>query len=236
MDLKIAGTANGITAFQMDIKVGGIPIDVIREAFERARVGRLYVLEIMNRVISAPREQLSRFAPRILTIKILPSQIGSIIGPGGKIVREIQETTGTTIEIQDDGTVTIASLDGESGEKAMQIISNITREPQIGEIFEGPVKSILPFGALIELYPGRDGLLHISEIASKRIEKVEDELNIGDVVKVVILGVEQGKVKLSRKRLLPGYEPKEGDNDGGGRGDRGSRSRAFRRRASLRWA
>jgi len=232
MDLKIAGTADGITAFQMDIKVEGIPIETLREAFDRAREGRLHVLEVMNATISQPRPQLSRFAPRILTIKIEPSQIGSIIGPGGKIVREIQETTGTTIEIEDDGTVTIASLDGESGEKALQMVRNIVREPQIGEVFEGEVKSILPFGALVELYPGRDGLLHISEIAPKRIEKVEDELQIGDTVKVIILNVEQGKIKLSRKRLLPGYEPKEGDDDGrsgghrGGRGgDRGGRGR-----------
>lgn len=228
MDLKIAGTAQGITAFQMDIKIGGIPIEVMKEALERARQGRLHVLEVMNQTLGVPREELSRYAPRILTMKVDVSQIGSIIGPGGKIVREIQDLTGATIEIDDDGTVTISSLDGESGKAAMRHISGIVKKPEIGEEYEGVVKTIATFGAFVEILPGKDGLLHISEIANRRLDKVEDELKLGDTVRVQIINVDsQGKLKLSRKRLLPDYDPSKdkastggGPHPGGGRGRR----------------
>jgi polyribonucleotide nucleotidyltransferase len=228
MDLKIAGTAQGITAFQMDIKIAGIPFDTMREALERARLGRLRVLEVMNATIGEPKEELSRYAPRILTMKVDVSQIGAIIGPGGKIVREIQELTGATIEIDDDGTVTISSLDGDSGKAAMRHISGIVKRPEAGEEYEGVVKSIMPYGAFVEILPGKDGLLHISEIANRRLDKVEEELKVGDTVKVQVINVDnQGKLKLSRKRLLPDYDPSKdraaapaGPRPGGGRGRR----------------
>jgi len=228
MDLKIAGTAQGITAFQMDIKIAGIPLDTMREALERARLGRLRVLEVMNATIGEPKEELSRYAPRILTMKVDVSQIGAIIGPGGKIVREIQELTGATIEIDDDGTVTISSLDGDSGKAAMRHISGIVKRPELGEEYEGVVKSIMPYGAFVEILPGKDGLLHISEIANRRLDKVEEELAVGDTVKVQVINVDnQGKLKLSRKRLLPDYDPSKdraaapaGARPGGGRGRR----------------
>jgi len=208
MDLKIAGTAQGITAFQMDIKIAGIPIETMRQALEQARLGRLRVLEVMNQTIERPKAELSRFAPRIITMKVDISQIGAIIGPGGKVVREIQELTGTTIEIEDDGTVTISSLDGESGKAAERRILGIVKKPEVGETYEGIVKSIQPYGAFVEVLPGRDGLLHISEIANRRLDKVEDELAVGQTVPVMIISMDnQGKLKLSRKRLLPDYDP-----------------------------
>ncbi|HPU85748.1 MAG TPA: polyribonucleotide nucleotidyltransferase [Candidatus Latescibacteria bacterium] len=209
MDLKIAGTEQGITAFQMDIKVGGIPMETMRLALERAREGRLHVLGLMKQAIAEPKPELSRFAPRILVVKVDPSQIGSIIGPGGKTVREIQELTGATIEIDDDGTVRVSSLDGESGQAAVRRINGIVRKPVVGEVFDGVVKSILDFGAVVEYLPGKEGLLHISEIANRRLEKVEDEIKVGDPVQVKIIEVDNqtGKVRLSHKRLLPDYDP-----------------------------
>jgi polyribonucleotide nucleotidyltransferase len=208
MDLKIAGTEEGITAFQMDIKIGGIPMETMKLALERAREGRIHVLELMKQTIAEPKPELSRFAPRILMVKIEPSQIGSIIGPGGKTVREIQEMTGATIEIDDDGTVRVSSLDGESGQAAIRRINNIVWKPTVGEVCDGVVKSILEFGAVVEYIPGKEGLLHISEIVNRRLEKVEDEMKVGDTVQVKIIEVDNatGKVRLSHKRLLPDYD------------------------------
>ncbi len=231
MDLKIAGSEEGITSFQMDIKIAGISLDLLKDAFEQARVGRLHVLGLMKEAITEPRPQLSRFAPRIITVKIDPAKIGAIIGPGGKVVREIQETTGATIEIEDDGTVNIASLDGEAGEAARRLIENIAREPKVGETFEGEVRQILPFGAVVEIYSGKDGLVHISEIAMERIDKVEDVVNLGDTVKVIIINVDPtGKVKLSMKRALPEWDgPIEDAGRGGGGGGRDRNRRPPRR-------
>jgi len=223
MDLKIAGTSQGITAFQMDIKIAGIPLETMKEALEKARLGRLRVLEVMNQRIAQPRAELSRYAPRILTLKVDVSQIGAIIGPGGKVVREIQDLTGATIEIDDDGTVNIASLDGAAGEAAMKRILGIVKKPEIGEEYEGVVKTIATFGAFVEILPGKDGLLHISEIANRRLDKVEDELKLGETVRVQIINIDsQGKLKLSRKRLLPDYDPSKdrGAQPGGGDGGR----------------
>ncbi|HDS74185.1 MAG TPA: polyribonucleotide nucleotidyltransferase [Firmicutes bacterium] len=229
MDLKIAGTRDGITAFQMDIKIGGIAIDTMREAFDRAHDGRLHVLNEMVKAIEAPRAQLSRFAPRIITMNIDPSQIGAVIGPGGKIVREIQESTGATVEIEDDGTITISSLDGESGEAAAGRIKGIVSVPEIGEKYHGTVKSIMPYGAFVEIMPGRDGLLHISEIEERRLDKVEDVLTVGDEIEVIVMNVEaNGKLRLSHKRLEASIEElkaeaeKSGSSSGGG-GSRGGR-------------
>jgi polyribonucleotide nucleotidyltransferase len=204
MDFKVAGTANGITAFQMDIKVKGISADLMAEALENARTARLHVLEVMNRTIDKPRAELSKYAPRILTIKIPVDAIGMVIGPGGKTIRDITERTGTTIDINDDGKVTIASVDPEMGRKAREIIEGMTAEPEVGKVYTGIVKGIKEFGAFVEIMPGREGLLHISEIEHRRINRVEDVLKMGDevTVKLIELG-EQGKLKLSRKALLP---------------------------------
>ena len=228
MDLKIAGTREGITAFQMDIKIAGIPIEILREAFERARVGRQHVLDIMDTAISEPRPELSRFAPRIISIKIDTSQIGAVIGPGGKNIRELQEATETVIEIDDDGTVNVSSLNGEGGEEAVRRIQAIVKVPEEGEIYEGLVKSVQPYGAFVEILPGKDGLLHISEITLERLERVEDALNVGDKVKVVIVAIDQqGKLKLSAKRLLDGYDASadKGSSDRGDRSRGGDRGR-----------
>ncbi len=232
MDLKIAGTRDGITAFQMDIKIGGIAIETMREAFDRARDGRIHVLDEMAKAIETPRAQLSRFAPRIITMNIDPSQIGAVIGPGGKVVREIQESTGATIEIEDDGTITISSLDGESGDAAAGRIKGIVSVPEIGEKYHGTVKSIMPYGAFVEIMPGRDGLLHISEIEERRLDKVEDVLTVGDKLEVIVMNVEaNGKLRLSHKRLdasieeLKAEAEKTASSSGGGgsRGGRGGR-------------
>ncbi len=234
MDLKIAGTADGITAFQMDIKIGGIPMEVLREAFDRAHEGRMHVLGKMNDAISEPRAQLSRFAPRILTIKIDPSQIGTVIGPGGKVIREIQEVTGATIEVEDDGTVTISSLDGEAGNAAADRIRGLVQVPEVGDKFDGVVKSIMPYGAFVEILPGRDGLLHISEVSEERLDKVEDKLTVGDQIQVVVMNVEgNGKLRLSHKRLDATIDELKaeaersggGGRGGGGRGGRGGGGR-----------
>lgn len=224
MDLKIAGTADGITAFQMDIKVAGISIEVLKEAFEQAREGRMHILNEMAKAIADPRAQLSRFAPRIITMKIDPSQIGAIIGPGGKVIKGIQELTGATIEVEDDGTVTISSLDGEGGEAAAAQIKGIVSDPEVGDKFEGTVRSIMPYGAFVEIMPGRDGLLHISEISDERIDKVEDKLAVGDKIEVIVMNVENGgKLRLSHKRLDASIEElkAEAEKSGGGGGGRG---------------
>ena len=220
MDLKISGTAEGVTSFQMDIKVGGIPMETMREAFMRAREGRLHILGIMGEAIEKPRENLSRFAPRILTIKIDTSQIGMIIGPGGKNIRELEEVTGATIEIQDDGTINVSSLDGASGEAAIKRIQGIVKVPEVGESYEGLVKSIQPYGAFIEILPGKDGFLHISEMTEERLDRVEDAMNVGDTVKVNVVAVDdRGKVRLSCIHT----EDTGGGRSGGGGGGRSRR-------------
>jgi polyribonucleotide nucleotidyltransferase len=237
MDLKIAGTGDGITAFQMDIKVAGISIDILKEAFEQAREGRMHILGEMAKAIVDPRAQLSRFAPRIITMKIDPSQIGAIIGPGGKVIKGIQELTGATIEVEDDGTVTISSLDGQGGEAAAAQIKGIVSDPEVGDKFEGTVRSIMPYGAFVEIMPGRDGLLHISEISDERIDKVEDKLTVGDKIEVIVMNVEHGgKLRLSHKRLEASIEELKaeaeksgGGGGGGGRGRGGGGGRGGRR-------
>lgn len=203
MDLKITGTRQGITAFQMDIKVEGVTLEMMREALERARAARQQVLETMERTISAPRAELSPYAPRIITIKIQPDQIGAVIGTGGKVVREIQEVSGAHVEIEDDGTVIISSVDQSAGEKALEMVKRIVEMPEVGKTYDGVVKRIMPFGAFVEILPGKEGLVHISELEFRRVEKVEDVLKLGDAVRVKVIGIdEQGKVKLSRKAAL----------------------------------
>ncbi|MBN1155305.1 polyribonucleotide nucleotidyltransferase [candidate division KSB1 bacterium] len=204
MDFKVAGTKAGITAFQMDIKTKEMPLEVLRVALQKAREGRVKILEIMNRTIDKPRTELSSYAPRILSFRVNVDMIGMIIGPGGKMIREIIEKTGAAIDINDDGTVTIASVDAESGLRARQIIEELVQEPEVGTIYKGKVKRITNFGAFVEILPGKEGLLHISAIDHKRINRVEDVLKVGDEIEVKLMKVDpQGKLDLSRKALLP---------------------------------
>ena len=206
MDFKVAGSATGITGFQMDIKISGIPADVMRDALQKARTARLKILEIMNATLSEPKE-MSEHAPRITTLKINSDSIGMVIGPGGKMIREITEKSGATINIDDDGTVLIASTNAEHSQIAIDMIENLVREPEKGAVYVGKVKKITNFGAFVEILPGKEGLLHISKIAHERINRVEDVLKVGDEVKVKLLDVDsQGKMDLSRKALLPKEE------------------------------
>ncbi|NLP08816.1 polyribonucleotide nucleotidyltransferase, partial [bacterium] len=203
MDFKVAGTRNGITAFQMDIKITGISTEIMREALDRAKKARQFVLEKMAAVLARPRAQLSRYAPRILSIKIPVDSIGKVIGPGGKNIREIIERTGAAIDISDDGTVIVASVDPDAGEKAAGIIRDMTAEVEIGAVYSGRVKRIMKFGAFVEVLPGKEGLVHISELDHKRVGRVEDVVRIGDEVKVKVIKIDnEGRVDLSRKALL----------------------------------
>lgn len=204
MDFKVAGTRKGITALQMDIKISGISSEIMKEALEKAKQARMAILDEMAKVLDKPRSDLSPLAPRIYTITIPKEKIGELIGPGGKNVRAIQEQTGVEIQIEDDGTVMVASPDSESAEKAMNIILSQMEVPEVGKTYNGTVKRIEPYGAFVEILPGTDGLLHVSEIDWKRIENVDEYLKIGDKVNVQVLEFEKnGKVRLSRKNLLP---------------------------------
>lgn len=204
MDFKVAGTKSGITGFQMDIKIKGMSAAIMAEALERARVARMHILGIMNATLSAARAELSPYAPRILTVKVPTDSIGLIIGPGGKTIRDITERTGTTIDIDDSGIVTIAGVDPEACNKAKAIIQGMVAEPEVGAVYQGTVKGIKEFGAFVEIMPGREGLLHISQIDHRRIARVEDVLKLGDEVTVKLIEVApDGKLRLSRKVLLP---------------------------------
>jgi polyribonucleotide nucleotidyltransferase len=204
MDFKVAGTSNGITSIQMDIKIEGLTVDIMKEALERARKGRLHILKEMERVLPKPRTQLSKYAPRIITIQIKPEKIGDVIGPKGKTIRGIQDATGAKINVDDTGLITIAAVGGDAGEKAREMVAAIVAEPEVGKVYEGPVKSTTPFGAFVEIIPGVEGLLHISELQHGRTEKTEDVVKKGDIVQVKLLEVdERGRMKLSRKALLP---------------------------------
>ncbi len=202
MDFKVTGTVEGITALQMDIKVGGINAQILVEALEQARKGRLHILEIMSQAIKSPREDISKYAPRIITIKVHPDKIRDIIGPGGKMIRSITEETGAKIDIDDDGTVNIATADGDAAEAAVARIKALTAEAEIGKTYLGTVSRIVDFGAFVEIIPGLDGLLHISEISERRIRDVRDELKEGQQIMVKCIGKEGNKIKLSRKAVL----------------------------------
>lgn len=204
MDFKIAGTKDGITAVQMDIKIDGIEREVLEEALERARQGRLHILNKMNEVISEPREELSKYAPKIISFKIDPEKIGNVIGPGGKIINKIIDETGVTIDIEDDGQVSIASEDQESGNRAKEIIEDLVKEVEVGKVYTGKVTKVTNFGAFIDVLNGKEGLLHISNIAWERTNKVEDVLKQGDEVEVKVTDIDdRGRINLSRKALLP---------------------------------
>jgi polyribonucleotide nucleotidyltransferase len=203
MDFKVAGTADGITALQMDIKVGGITTELMRNALEQARRGRLHILEKMREAIAAPRENISAFAPRIVTIRIPVDKIRDVIGPGGKMIRSIIERTGVKIDVEDDGRVNVASADGASAQKAISIIQELTATPEINKTYLGKVQRITDFGAFVEIMPGTDGLLHVSEIANHRVKDVRDELKEGEQILVKVINIDPtGKIRLSRKALL----------------------------------
>jgi polyribonucleotide nucleotidyltransferase len=202
MDFKVAGTREGINALQMDIKVPNVTIDIMREALEQARRGRLFILDKMTEAIPEPRAQMSEYAPRIYTISIPVDKIREVIGPGGKVIRGIIEQTGVKIDVSDDGTVNVASNDAAAAQKALQIIGDITAVAEIGKTYLGKVVRIVDFGAFVEIFPGTDGLLHISEIAENRIKDVRDELKEGDQILVKVLALEGNKIKLSRKAVL----------------------------------
>ncbi len=202
MDFKVTGTDEGITALQMDIKVAGINSQILAEALEQAKKGRLHILGIMNKAIAEPREDISQYAPRIITIKIHPDKIRDVIGKGGATIRSITEETGAKIDISDDGTVNIATADGDAAQAAIDRIRALTAEAEIGETYLGTVNRIVDFGAFVEIFPGVDGLLHISEISDRRIRDVRDELKEGQQVMVKCIGKEGNKIKLSRKAVL----------------------------------
>ena len=204
MDFKVAGTEQGITSIQMDIKIQGIDIPLMEKALEKARKGRFHILGEMKKALPAPRPELSPHAPRIITIQIKPDKIGDVIGPKGKTIRGIQDATGAKISVDDSGIITIAAVGGEAGQKAKEMIQGIVAEPEVGKVYEGPVKSTTPFGAFVEIIPGVEGLLHISELQHGRTEKTEDVVKKGDIVQVKLLEVDdRGRMKLSRKALLP---------------------------------
>jgi polyribonucleotide nucleotidyltransferase len=202
MDFKVTGTADGITALQMDIKIAGINAMILSEALEQAKKGRMHILNIMQQTLEQPREELSPYAPRIITIQINPDKIRDVIGPGGKMIRSITEETGAKIDVSDDGTINIATADGEAGQAALARIRALTAEAEIGETYMGTVSRIVDFGAFVEIIPGLDGLLHISEISDRRIRDVRDELKEGQQIMVKCIGKEGNKIKLSRKAVL----------------------------------
>ncbi len=203
MDFKVAGSRVGVTAFQLDIKTSGLEPAVLQEALHRAREARLRILDIMDSVLDRPRPELSRYAPRIVSFKIPVDAIGTVIGPGGKTIREIIQATGATIDIEDDGTVLIASVDPEACRQAQRMIEELTAEPEVGKTYVGVVKTITNFGAFVEILPGKEGLLHISQISNRRVERVEDVLKVGQKVEVKLLRIgSDGKLDLSRKALL----------------------------------
>src|SRR5581483_9144497 len=200
MDFKVAGTADGVTAIQMDNKVGGVTRDVMRQALHQAREARLFVLSVMERALERPRTEVSSYAPRIVTLHIKPDKIRDVIGPGGKVIRGLVEETGCKIDIEDDGTVLIASADEAAMQKAITAIQEITAEPEVGRIYRGTVRKIVEFGAFVEILPGTDGLLHISQLSRERVRRVEDVLHEGDEVMVKVLDVDRsGKIRLSMR-------------------------------------
>jgi polyribonucleotide nucleotidyltransferase len=202
MDFKVAGTAQGVTALQMDIKIDGITAEIMKVALGQAREGRLHILDKMNEAIPQSRGEMSKYAPRIITIRINPDKIRDVIGKGGVTIRAITEETGATIDIDDNGTVKIASVDKAAGDEARRRIEQITADVEVGQIYEGKVVRIMDFGAFVAILPGRDGMVHISQICQERVQNVSDKLAVGDVVKVKVLEIDkQGRIRLSMKAL-----------------------------------
>ncbi len=233
MDFKVAGTSAGVTALQMDIKTTGITYDIMREAFAQAYEGRLFILDKMNAVLSAPRPELSPYAPRIVTLQIPVEKIGALIGPGGKTIRGIIEQTGATVDVEDDGRVFIATADSNAAQKAIMMVEGLTREAKVGDVFLGKVVRIMPYGAFVNILPGKDGMVHVSELSDERVATVEEVVQIGDEINVMVIDVDpvNNKISLSRRAVLTGETaderkaagaaPRSGGGDRGGtRGDR----------------
>jgi polyribonucleotide nucleotidyltransferase len=204
MDFKVAGTDNGVTALQMDMKITGLPMKTVADAIYQAKPARLHILEKMLEVIGKPRSDLSPYAPRLLTLKIDPDLIGLVIGPGGKTIKGITEETGVKIDIDDDGTVTIASTDSENAARAYQIIQGMTRKLNAGDVYVGRITRIIPIGAFVELLPGKEGMIHISQLADYRVPRVEDEVSVGDEVIVKVREIDsKGRINLTRLNIHP---------------------------------
>jgi polyribonucleotide nucleotidyltransferase len=219
MDFKVAGTRDGVTALQMDMKVRGIDRQVLQESLEKARVARLLILDKMAATIAEPRRELSPYAPRIITLQIDVDKIRDVIGPGGKMINKIVAETNTKIDIEPDGRVYIAAVDGEGGKRAQKIIEDLTREVETGNTYTGKVTRIMNFGAFVEILPGKEGMVHISELAHERVPTVEDVVNIGDEVCVKVIEIDRmGRINLSMKALLPAIAG-EGDGQRGTRTD-----------------
>jgi len=226
MDFKVAGTSEGITAIQMDIKIDGLTQELMAQALEQARVGRLQILDSMMATISEPRKELSPFAPRMLTIKIDPDKIGAVIGKGGATIRSLEETYEVSVDIQEDGTIFVAGVDGLKAEAAVEAIGAMTKSPEPGQIYTGKVVRTTDFGAFVEFIPGTDGMVHISQISSDHLRNVEDAIKVGDEVMVMVTDISpEGKVRLSRRAVLEGWsldEARASDNPrSGGGGNRG---------------
>ena len=203
MDFKVAGTKRGVTAIQLDMKVKGISFDVVRSALDQAKEARIQILKVMEDAISEPRAEVSDYAPRIIKITIPVDKIGAVIGSGGKTIRGIQEATGATVDIQDNGEILIGAVDGEASAKAVQMIEDLTKDAEVGQIYTGKVVKILDFGAFVEILPGKDGMVHISELANYRVPSVEDVVSLGDEITVIVKDVDPGgRISLSRKALL----------------------------------
>ena len=228
MDFKVAGTRKGVTAIQMDIKMEGLDLAIMREALGRARTARRRILDAMDHALPAARTDLSQYAPRIISISINPEKIGEIIGPKGKTIRAIQDETGAKIDIEDSGVVKVAAVSGEAGVRAREMIEAIAQEPEVGRVYEGPVKNTTTFGAFIEIFPGTEGLCHISELAEGRVGKTEDVLKVGEITRVKLLAIdEKGRLRLSRRAALA-------DNHPGRKGVSGPPVTSARSRRSLR--
>ena len=240
MDFKVAGTRDGVTALQMDIKIRGLSRDVFGRALAQAREARMQVLDVMQQAIAAPRPDLSPYAPRIITVLINPERIREVIGPGGKVINKITAETGVKIDIEQDGRVLIASPDGEAAARARRMIEDIVKEAKPGEVYKGRVTRLMNFGAFVEIFPGKEGLVHISELSRERVNKVEDVVKVGDELEVRVKEIDNlGRVNLTRRGLVPGEEvpaglsPEGGDGQGGeghrpdrfDRHDRGPRDR-----------
>jgi len=205
MDFKVAGTSDGISALQMDIKIDGITTEIMQQALDQAREGRLHILGEMNKVLAESRAEMSEYAPRLITFRINPEKIRDVIGKGGATIRSITEETGATIEVDDDGVVKIASVEKAAGEEARRRVEQVTAEVEVGVVYEGKVAKIMDFGAFVNILPGKDGLVHISQISDERVENVSDKLSEGDVIKVKVLEVDrQGRIRLSMKAVAEG--------------------------------
>jgi len=232
MDFKVAGTTEGITALQMDIKASGISMEVFRTALAQAKEGRLHILKHMLETIAQPRPELNEFAPRMTRIQIPVDKIGAVIGPGGKTIRSIVEATGATVDIDNDGTVTIGSSNSESADSAIKMVEGLTKDVEVGQRYTGKVTRLMNFGAFVEMLPGKEGLVHISELSTTRVGTVEEVVKIGDDLEVMVIEVDRmGRVNLSHRAILEGADPdKVRASAGGGGGGKPSGDRDRRPR------